>query len=47
MIERSGALQEIGENVDKLLPQDELERRQKDEWKARWAINVRRISRFI
>lgn len=47
VIEQSGALREAGENVERLLPEDEQETRKKAEKKARWAININVIANII
>jgi hypothetical protein len=38
--EAGGALQEVDESVEQLLPEEEMEKRRKAEKKAKWAINV-------
>lgn len=47
VLERSGALQEAGENLDELLPEDELDRRKSADRKARWAININVIANIL
>jgi hypothetical protein len=44
ILERSGALQEAGENIDKLLPQDEQERRRKADRKGALSIFLHHFS---
>jgi hypothetical protein len=39
-IERAGALQNIGEDVEAFLPESERKRRKKNTRNAKWAINV-------
>ena len=40
LLERSGALQGVGERVDELLPLDSREKKAKANKHAKWAINV-------
>ena len=47
ILERSGALQDAGENIDTLLPGAELDTRKHDERKARWAININVIANIL
>ena len=46
-LERSGALQDVGESVERLLPEDERTKRQKGERKAKWAININVIANIL
>lgn len=45
--ERGGGLQQVRGNITELLPDDERERRQKAERRAKWAINVNVIANII
>ena len=45
--ERGGGLQSMGGNIYAFLPDEEKERREKSEWKAKWAININVIANII
>ncbi|KAL8954521.1 MAG: hypothetical protein Q9183_007076 [Haloplaca sp. 2 TL-2023] len=44
--ERRGALHDTGDRIHDLLPDEEREKRQEAEHKAKWAINVSRASQY-
>ena len=45
--ERAGALQNVGEQVEQLLPKDTRETRRKGQRNARWAINVNVVANIL
>lgn len=45
--ERGGGLQDVGERIEELLPDDERSRRAKAERNARWAININVIANVL
>jgi cation diffusion facilitator family transporter len=45
--ERGGGIQDVSGNVQELLPEEEQQRRAKEEKKAKWAININVIANIV